>query len=305
MEWLLRCLGWLAAHRGASALATLGWAFAFLGILRMRAGSRPRRRALEIFVPSSLALGACVVSFSVGALREDGAARRAYVLAEKTTQADEGRLVLDARFGLVDRFHARAFRNHRALALAHLREAGRRRDSLELRALGSTVWGARFDVVRRYRLADAATLRDDDVDDAAAAVALQMTWDVEAAQDAAPWTSGLGMTAFAADDLASALAVAFGRSEADAVSARALLEGPAAEAEAVATARVTRYAQPEGATADERARFARLRRAHGLWVREEAADGHIRANPFADLAALDPDVDAAPAALAARGEARP
>jgi hypothetical protein len=268
MEGLLRSLGWLAAHRGVVAFASLAWAFAFLAILRMRAGSRARGRALYIFVPGSLALAGCVVPFSVSALKNDGAARRAYVLAEKRAQADDGRLVLDARFGLVDRFHARAFRDHRALALAHLRDAGRRRGILELRAPGATVWGAPFDVVRRYHLADAARLREDDVEDAAAAVALQMAWDLEAAQDAAPWTSGLRMTAFAADDLPSALAVALGRNEADAVSARESLAAPPARAEAMAAARVSRYALPASATSHERTRFAQLRRARALWVGE-------------------------------------
>lgn len=299
MEGLLRCLGWLAAHRSASAFAGLGWALAFLGILRLRAGSRGRRRALHAFVPGSLAIAGCVVAFSVSALKGDGAARRAYVLAEKRAQADEGRLVLDARFGLVDRFHARAFHSHRALALAHLGDPGRRQRILELRAPGETAWGARFDVVRRYRLADAATLRDDDVEDAAAAVALQMAYDLEAAQDAAPWTSGLRMTAFAADDLTSALAVALGRTDADAVSAREILAAPAARAEALANARVERYALPGGATAAERARFTRLRRVHALWVEERVPESPAHASPFAD-----PDSASAEAALAPRGEAR-
>jgi hypothetical protein len=241
------------------------------------ARSRLRRSTLCAFVAASTALAASAVTFALSVLRHDGAARSAFVLAEKRVQAEQGRLVMHARFGVVDRSHANAFRHDRAAALTHLRDERRCGDALELRALGATGWGAPFVVVRRYRLESTAPLREDELEDAAAAVALQMIWDVEAAQDAAPWTTGLRMSAFAAEDMVAALAAALDEHAVDPdaeLAGRPLTRAmtpldPDSLKPENAGARAERFALPLGATSNERIRFARIRRMHARWARED------------------------------------
>jgi hypothetical protein len=183
------------------------------------------------------------------------------VVTEKNKQAAAGRLQISTHWGLLDLTHVEATRGHIEMAREHLLNPELRATPLVLEATCATLTGSRV-VSRAYSLLDADTLDEADVDAAARAVALQMAFDVERAQESAPRSTGMALSAWQSEDLPSALYAAIGvhdRHTTDASDALARNGWQLARVESRS------YTLPADATDQERDAYQRVRTAHARW----------------------------------------
>ncbi len=212
----------------------------------------------------ALAIGALCLAV----LRCDGAARHAVLCADKAYQIAGGRLVLAQRWGYVDLAHAAATRAHFAQARAYLADPLRRARPLVLEVECTTLAGSSWVVRRSYRLRDPEVLAAEDMNATAAAIALQMAFDVEATQEHAPWSTALPISAWQFEDLSSALFATI--ADTAAIQPRALALGDfGAHGAALVTRPARTIALPASASEAERHAFSRVRRCHSFWTRDD------------------------------------
>lgn len=178
-------------------LAVLGVVLAF-GLVRRR--TRSGRLALR----SALVGVTLLALFMLSVLGCSGAPRRALVARVKHDQADQGRLVQSARWGVVDWNHVATTREHVEQARRHLADPATRAAPLRLIAEGASLSGP-WSTTHTYQLRQPELLQEAQIEDAARAVALQAAFDLEVEQERAPWSSGLALTAWQYEDLPSAL----------------------------------------------------------------------------------------------------
>lgn len=254
-------------HKGATACLLA--AVLLLGLLVRR--SAPR--AGKAIIGAALGAGLLIGGFIVDAITAPGAARTALVVTDKSSQAANGRLVVAPRWGIVDRWHMHTVDEHVAQARAHLADPALRGEPLALVAYGHTLRGRTFVVRREYVLNDPQNIAEADFDDAARAIALQMGFDVEQAQNDAPARSGMRLTAWQFEDLPSALYATIGSRDARVRSAEDVM---ARDGWDLVSREAHAYALPSDATAEERHAYARVREAHARWSR---VDGPME-SPF-------------------------
>lgn len=234
-----------------------------LGLLLAMGLWKREARWGRIALRGAFALGLALAVFLPSALAFRGSARTALLARIKRSQADEGRLHLAPRWGLVDRSHVDATREHVRIARAHLRDPATRQLPLRLVSEGGTLAGAAWSTVHVYRLVQPDRLDPAQIDDAARAIALQAAFDLEVEQERAPWSTGLRLTAWQLEDLPSALyAVGCDPNEAT-TPALAYFDAAAPD---FANTLVRTLAAPAELTPAEQAQLQRIRAAGQLWT---------------------------------------
>lgn len=224
------------------------------GVWRRRA--RAGRIASRVALVTALGLG----TFLLSALTFVGPPRRALLAGIKRQQAEQGRLVQTARWGVVDLQHVDATRAHIEQARRHLHDPLTRGEPLTLVSEGGTLSGAAWSTTHVYRLIEPERFDEMQIDAAARAVALQAAFDLEVEQERAPWSSGLALTAWQYEDLPSAL-FAVGADPNEPTMGLFEPSGAVFTGELVRSLSVQKELTP-----DERAQIARIRAARELWT---------------------------------------